>query len=219
MNSDRNIHKIGLVNLVVLLLVGGAMMLLSQRANSATGLASSFFIILGFLTAAFSYFQMRLISRENLEQLEYEELRKSPNTSALFTAEADTFPARRSRIQFERFMIPAFSIFIVIFSAFSFRVLWGWLSKDLQSSQEQALVAMSLSSLFALVLFLLGKYSSGLAALENQRLLRPGASFSIIGSVIGSGYCWHASLRMVWLSQSRYLHGSRHLRSSGFDGC
>jgi regulator of protease activity HflC (stomatin/prohibitin superfamily) len=43
---------------------------------------------------------------------------------------------------------------------------------------------MSLFALFALILFLLGKYSAGLARLDRQRLLRPGAGYMLLGSLV-----------------------------------
>ena len=43
---------------------------------------------------------------------------------------------------------------------------------------------MALYALFALILFLLGKYSSGLSRLDGQRLLRPGAGYLILGACI-----------------------------------
>jgi HflK protein len=42
---------------------------------------------------------------------------------------------------------------------------------------------MALTSLFSLILFLLGKYSAGVARLEGQRLLQPSASAMLMGSV------------------------------------
>jgi regulator of protease activity HflC (stomatin/prohibitin superfamily) len=41
---------------------------------------------------------------------------------------------------------------------------------------------MALLGLFGLILFLLGKYSSGLARLQGQKLLRPGAAYLLLGA-------------------------------------
>src|SRR2546428_7011547 len=43
-------------------------------------------------------------------------------------------------------------------------------------------MALAFSALFALFLFLLGKYSPSLARLEGQRLLRPGAGYLMLGA-------------------------------------
>ncbi len=46
--------------------------------------------------------------------MEMEELSKSRGSESLFTtAGADTFPARRSREQFERFFVPSFTIAVI----------------------------------------------------------------------------------------------------------
>jgi regulator of protease activity HflC (stomatin/prohibitin superfamily) len=49
---------------------------------------------------------------------------------------------------------------------------------------RQPLVAMALLGILALLLFLLGKYSAGIARLENHRLLRPGASHLLLGAYL-----------------------------------
>ena len=49
---------------------------------------------------------------------------------------------------------------------------WLWLKSPAVTALNKPAVAMSLFALFALTLFLLGKYSSGLARLENNS---PGA--------------------------------------------
>jgi regulator of protease activity HflC (stomatin/prohibitin superfamily) len=55
------------------------------------------------------------------------------------------------------------------------------------------MVAMSLFGLFALILFLLGKFSSALARIEQHRLLRPGASYLLLGAYL----CFVVALGLV----------------------
>src|SRR5262249_14786662 len=62
--------------------------------------------------------------------------------------------------------------------------VWRWLKTPSPPALNQPLVAMGLMGLFTLVLFLIGKYSSGLARLENQRLLQPGASYLLLGAYL-----------------------------------
>ena len=83
---------------------------MARYAASAAGAVGVVFLGIGFLIAIVSYFHMRLEERERLERMEYEELRKSRGGSTLFQeAEADTFAARRSREQFERYLVPLFT--------------------------------------------------------------------------------------------------------------
>jgi regulator of protease activity HflC (stomatin/prohibitin superfamily) len=182
---ERNIQKIGLVNLWVLLAGASASFVLARLSASFAGQTASAFIGLGFLIAAVSYFQIRLENRERLEKLEFDELSKSRGGSALFaTEEAELFAARRAREQFERFMVPAFTVILFLLQAGGAFLLWRWLEKSASVELTEPLVAMALFGLFALVLFLLGKYSAGIARLEGQRLLRPGASYLLLGAYL-----------------------------------
>src|SRR4051812_2906055 len=111
---EKNHHKIGLINWVILLAATIASVVVSRFLNSASGFAASFIFGTGFLVAIISYFQMRLEERERIEKLEFDELVKSKSSESLFTTEADTFAARRSREQFERFFIPGFTLLFVL---------------------------------------------------------------------------------------------------------
>src|SRR2546426_654072 len=181
---EKNIQQVGIVNWFTLLAVGVFSAILARYANSATGLVGDAFLALGFLVAAVSYFQMRLEERERMEKLEFEELKKAKGTTALFTeTEADTFPARRSREQFEKFLVPAFTVVLLLLQGGAVGWFWRWLDKAPPPSLERATITMALYALFALVLFLLGKYSAGLARLDGRRLLRPGAGYMMLGAL------------------------------------
>jgi membrane protease subunit HflK len=181
---ERNTHGVGVINWLILLGVSITGALLARYAGSATGLVGMVFPALGFLVAAVSYFQMRLEEREQLEKLEYGELKEGKGDSALFTGEGDTFPARRSREQFEKFFNPAFTVVLFLLQGGAAWGFWKWLSKAGPPSLERVTITMALYALFALILFLLGKYSAGLARLEGRRLLRPGAGYMMLGAFI-----------------------------------
>src|SRR4051812_22560652 len=103
---ERDIKKIGLVNLLVLLVVGIAAAFLSFHAGTLAGQAGLVFLGLGFLVIVVSYFQMRLEETERLEKMEFEELNKSKGSASLFNVtDAEVFPAQRAREQFERFFV------------------------------------------------------------------------------------------------------------------
>src|SRR2546428_9720838 len=155
---DRSIQKIGVVNWITLLAVGVVSAWVARYAASATGRVGATFVGIGFLVAVVSYFQMRLEERERLEKLEFDELKKSKSASALFTEEADTFPARRSREQFEKFVIPVFTALLFLVQAGAAGWLWKWLSKASPPKLNATTMALALYALFALILFLLGNY-------------------------------------------------------------
>ena len=122
---ERNIQPIGIINWCALLVAGVISAILARYAGAATGRVGVAFLVLGFLVAVVSYFQMRLEERERLEKLEFDELKKAKSASALFTEEADTFPARRSREQFEKFVIPIFTALLFLLLAGAA----GWLCR------------------------------------------------------------------------------------------
>jgi regulator of protease activity HflC (stomatin/prohibitin superfamily) len=181
---DRNLQRIGLINLVTLLLVGIAGEFVARLSGAATAQVCVVYLGFGVLVAAVSCFQMRLLARECIEQMELAELKKSSTGSALFESqEAELSPARHSRVQFDRFFVPGFTIVLFLLQGGAAFGLWKWVGKAGAPVVSQATITMALMALFALILFLLGKYSAGIARLEGQRLLQPGASAMLLGSV------------------------------------
>lgn len=182
---DRNIQKNGLVNLLALFLIGAASAMASRYTNTATGQVGTVFLGFGLLVAAVSYFQMRLEARERMERLEFDELTKEKNAATLFASqEAETFPARRSREQFERFFVPAFTVILFLLEGLA---VWWFLTNAGKSGPPpaaRATTAMALYGVFFITLFLLGKFSANIARLERQRLLRPGASHMLLAAFI-----------------------------------
>lgn len=182
---EQNIHRKGLVNWLLLLVVGAAAAVVGRYADSAAGLVTAVFMGLGFLVSVVSYFQMRLEHRERLEQMEFDELAKKTASATLFAEQAaDAFPAQRSREQFERRVVPAFALLLFLLEGAAVYLLWKHSGDDRPASLQQSTVAMALNALFALVLYQFGKYSAVLARLEQQRLLRPQASFLMLGAVL-----------------------------------
>ena len=190
---ERSTKKNAVINLLALLAVGAASFAVARVAHSVSGQLSAVFMAAGALVAAVSWFQMRLEETERLEKLEFDELTRSKSGSALFeTKDADAFPAQRSREQFERFFVPIFTGLLFLAEAAGAYFLWRWLSKDvapLASMPGSAPVTnptfgLALFGLFALILFLLGKFSATIARIENNRLLRPGASWMLLNAYL-----------------------------------
>ncbi|MBI3878429.1 MAG: hypothetical protein HY300_21095, partial [Verrucomicrobia bacterium] len=196
---ERNIQKTGFWNFIILLLVAGVASAVARYTNSLTDEVSVVFLWQGFLVAAFSWFQMRMEARERAERLELDELARSASRSALFeSTEAEVFPARRAREQFERWVVPGFTI--VFFGAQFAATWWLWVHvlKTTPEANPQYLVTMaSIFALFAFLLFLLGKFSTGVARLEDQRLLRPGGSYMVFGSYL----CVAATASIIAVNQ------------------
>src|SRR6185369_13143869 len=127
---EQNRTKLTLVNLAALLAAGIATLIIAQASNAYAAYAALPFLGLGVLITAISYFHMRLVERERIEQLEYDELTKSPSASALFNkSELESLPAKRSRRQFEKYFIPGFTILLLLAEVAAVFLLWRWLAK------------------------------------------------------------------------------------------
>jgi regulator of protease activity HflC (stomatin/prohibitin superfamily) len=193
---ERNIKRHGLINFLALLGVAVAGFVTARNSDSLAAMVSLVFIGVGVLVALVSWFQMRLEENERAEKLELEELAKGHAQTAMFEAkDSEVFPAQRSREQFERFFVPAFTVLIFLLQAGAAYFLWTWLAKPATANTDLKSpgVALALFALFALVLFLLGKFSSTIARLENHRLLRPGAAYLLLGAYL----CFLVSLGLV----------------------
>jgi len=137
---------------------------------------------------------MRLENAEREEKLEFEELKKAKSSAAMFeTAETDVFPAEKSRQQFEKWLVPIFTVLLAALQAGAAYWLWDRFAKVVRTPVKMPEVAMSLYGLFAIIQFLLGKYSAGIARLEDQRLLRPGANHLLLGAYL----CFFSTLAIA----------------------
>jgi regulator of protease activity HflC (stomatin/prohibitin superfamily) len=182
---DSNRTKSGLINLIVLVVVGVATAIVSYQARCLSGQLASLYLGLGVLVCAVSWFQMRLEVQEQLERMEWDELSKTSGSSTLFKTPADdSFAARRAREQFEKYFVPGFAMLLFLLQAGGAWALWRWLERAPGVPIVQPLVVLAFLGLAALVLFVLGKYASGLARLEGQRLLQPGASHLLLGAYL-----------------------------------
>ena len=183
---ERNAQRNGLVNLVAAMVIFIAAFVITCYVNSLAGQGCSIFLGLGVLVAFASWFQMRLEENERLEKLEVEELARAKGDSALFESrDAEVFPARRAREQFEKFFVPGFSVLLFLLEAGGAWLLWRWIGRTTNAVvPERAMASLSLFGIFALVLFLLGRFSVTIARLENHRLLRPGANFLLAGAYV-----------------------------------
>ncbi|HEU6449539.1 MAG TPA: SPFH domain-containing protein [Verrucomicrobiae bacterium] len=183
---ERNTPKNGLVNLVAAALIFIGAFVVTVFVNSLAGIGASIFLGLGALIAFTSWFQTRLEENERLEKLEMDELARGKGESALFEVkESEVFPSRRSREQFEKFFVPAFAILLLLIEAGLGWWLWQRIGKTTEPIvTAKAMASLALFGIFALLLFLLGRFSVTMARLDAQRLLRPGANFLLAGAYI-----------------------------------
>src|SRR5450756_1099045 len=188
---ERSIQKNGLVNLAVALVIFLAGLGVAVFSGSPAGRAAAAFLLLGVIVTFVSWFQMRLEENERTEKLELDELARRRGASLFDAKDSGSFPARNAREQFEKYFVPGFAILLLLLEAGGAWLLWrsaGLPTDTLKASA--ATPSLSLFAIFALLLFLFGRFSVTIARLENHRLLRPGASFLLAGAYI----CFFAAL-------------------------
>lgn len=186
---EKNLSKSGATNWIVLLVAGITLEWLSLQSKSATAGVGAALFLVGFLVSLVSWFQMRLEAREEAERLEIEALGRSRNDSALFTeSAAETFPARRAREQFEKWLVPAFTFVLFVVQAVGAFYFYRELKADTGNAGNESTTPLTLaiSAALGFFLFLFGRYASRLAQLENSRLLRPSASAVMLGAVLAA---------------------------------
>ena len=186
--EQQNSKTLGLINSIVLLVVTIGALYFTLQTSSTVSLGGVVLLGIGTLIGFFSFIQSHLIDRERIESLEMQELDRTRGNESLFAGAAeDAYPARNARRQFEKWVVPIFSVLVLIGQVLGLLLvssqLGGWtLSSSIQASDS----AMSIMffALFMVVLFMMGKYSAGLAKMDDQDLLRPGANYMLLGSVV-----------------------------------
>ncbi len=156
---EQSIKKIGLINwLIVLFAATIGLLLVTRFASTAAGAMGTVLTGFGLLVALVSYFHIGLLEREQFEKMEMEELSKSRGSESLFaTAGADTFPAKRSREQFERFFSPVFTALLFLLQAAAAYWPWERLALIPPIIGDRATLAMALLGLMGLILFPAGQ--------------------------------------------------------------
>lgn len=185
--EQKNSKKLGLINSLVLLLVTIGTLLLALKVDSTVGLAGAVLLGIGTLIGFFSFIQSHLIDRERVEALEMQELDRTRGNESLFAGAAeDAYPARNARRQFEKWLVPGFSLLVLLGQVLGLWWIYGELGEWTAPAPAGALMSIMFSGLFMIVLFMMGKYSAGLARMDGQELLRPVANYMLLGSVVST---------------------------------
>tara|TARA_B100001540_G_scaffold128674_1_gene114775 strand:+ start:170 stop:2089 length:1920 start_codon:yes stop_codon:yes gene_type:complete len=186
--QEYNSKKLGFINGIALLGITIGTLYLALKSGSNVGLASLVLLGVGTLISLFSFVHSHLIDRERQEALEMEALDQArDNDESLFSGAAeDAYPALNARRQFEKWIVPGFSLLLLVAQGIGIWLILGKLNQWASPNPGQALIPILFNSLFVVVLFLMGKYSAGLARMDGQELLRPGASYMLLGSVLGT---------------------------------
>ena len=200
---ERHSLKTGTINWIALLGLAIGLEVVSKMADSATAELGAAFTLVGLVTALVGWFQMRLEASEETERLEMEELARSRSKAALFDSTADeAFPARKSRMLFEKWFVPGLTFVLFLMQAGGVAYFFRDLKAKMSTSSAPSTLAMAMFAGLSLVAFLLGKYACRLAQLEGVRLLRPGGSALMLGSLLA--FLATASEALQWFGFPGY---------------
>jgi membrane protease subunit HflK len=182
---EANRQRNALINFVLMLLAAAMTFVAARYGHVLAGQITAFFMAIGVVVCAVSWFQMRLEEQERLEKLEQDELARAAARTTLFEGDGEEiFQARRVRQQFEKFFVPAVAILLCLVQFGGAFWLWRTIGKAPPVEPRQPMVAVAIFGIIALVLFLLGKYSAGIARLEQHRLLSPQAGYVLLGAYL-----------------------------------
>ena len=182
---EKTVARLGLLNGILLLCAALCAAWLARDTGLASAMAVAAWAGLGFLVALVSWFRMHLQNRERLEAMEFEEISRDRRDAAIFAREGeeDTFPARRARHQFDRYFVPAWTVLLLLAQVGAAWFLWGWLPGASAPDPARAGIAMAAFSVIALVFYLVGRYSTGMARIREGTLLGPGSAHLLLGSL------------------------------------
>ena len=186
--------KGGLWNLLISLmaLVGGVVLV--TATGTGTAYAVLFFMGVGLMIAVVSWVHMLLANREQLEQMELEEVSRGHDGEALFS-EGDVLPAKRSREQYEKWGLPFVAVIIFLIQAWGvyhlgfnkLPDLFGKIEVDkntLFMHQGAQYAALVVTALVGLILFIRGQFASNYSRIEKQRLLQPASDYVLFGAYL-----------------------------------
>ena len=181
---DRNVQRTTLLSLLMLLVGGLACLWAAAQTGSLVGQVARWYFLFAFVVTLVSWFQQRLQDREQLEQLEFDELTRSKSASSLFNAEdTGSFAARQSRQQFEKWFVPIFAALLVIGQGVAVWQQWQAIG-DASKLLTQPLIGMGLYATVFLALTVFGLYVSRLAENGGQELLRPVAGHVLLNAYL-----------------------------------
>jgi len=173
-----------LLNLVVLLAGGLSCYWAAAETGSLTGQTARWYFLFAILVSLVGWFQQRLHDREQLEQLEFDELARAKSATSLFNAEdAGSFPARQSRQQFEKWFVPGFAALLVIGQGVVVWQMWRMLG-DQPRMLTAPLIGLGLYAAVFLTLTIFGLYASRLAENGSHALLRPAAGHVLLNAYL-----------------------------------
>ena len=152
--------------------------IMAWKTTSTTALAVSFFLGLCLLVSLVGLLHLVLTDREGMEALEMDAIKAGRGGDALFE-QGEVLPAKRSREQFERWLVPVVAVvmlgmqlggvYYIGFVKISM-VLKGLESQTVPVLVEYQYLGLAGAALLAVILFMRGQFASNLARLQRDVL-------------------------------------------------
>ncbi|PIW13153.1 MAG: hypothetical protein COW34_11205 [Armatimonadetes bacterium CG17_big_fil_post_rev_8_21_14_2_50_66_6] len=180
-------ERLGLLSTIVTFLLAGVMYGFARWSGGVGPLVCAAFLSLAVFLAAFAYFHLRLVRRKVEEGLEDAELREKEDSS-LFVAppeeNLEAFTAEHALSQFERYLVPGFTILFAALHLFLGFVLMPGLKDASGISGEKSPALLALLASVAFVLFVSGKIQAAIAGERDYRLLIAPAGYQLLCAAI-----------------------------------
>jgi regulator of protease activity HflC (stomatin/prohibitin superfamily) len=182
---ERSLQKHALVNLLALLAAGAAAFAAGRYSNSLAGQVAAAHLVLSAFIALVCWFQIRLEEREQLEKLDLDDLARGRGGASLFeNKDAEVFPARRAREQFEKYFVPSITVLLMLLQGAGAFFFWKIARAGAVTPVSNPMGVLPVFGLLFLLLFLLGRFAVAFARREGGRLLRPTAGGLLLGAYV-----------------------------------
>lgn len=182
---ERSLQKHALVNLLALLAAGAAAFAAGRYSNSLAGQVAAAHLVLSAFIALVCWFQIRLEEREQLEKLDLDDLARGKGGASLFESkDAEVFPARRAREQFEKYFVPSITVLLMLLQGAGAFFFWKIARAGAVMPMSNPMGVLPVFGLLFLLLFLLGRFAVAFARREGGRLLRPTAGGLLLGAYV-----------------------------------
>ena len=187
-NTKGAIYNVLISGLAVL----GAIAL-SVFSSTVTAKALLFFVAVSMLVALVSWIHMLLANNELNEQFELQELQSTREGEGLF-ADGEVLPRKRSREQFEKYGLPIMAILMLgvqilglVLLAFATKEQFARVSEDSNAviiTSDQQILALIITALVGLILFIRGQFAANYSRIEKARLLQPASDSVLFGAYL-----------------------------------
>ena len=204
-----NLHntKGAIYNLLITLVAVLGAIALAVVTSTVTAKALLYFTAVATVVAVVSWIHMLLANNELKEQFELEEIQNTREGEGLF-GDGEVLPRKQSREQFEKWGVPIAAVLMLGVQIWGLVLLafntvpeqFARIAEDKNAiiiTSDQQILALIITALVGLILFIRGQFAANYSRIEKARLLQPASD-----TVLFSAYLFFAMAAMVAISFS-----------------